>query len=437
MRKASIVRVLLRRAGLRRPFPLDFAARIEGQPIRAVERRGKYLLVALSSGDTLVMHLGMSGSFRVQRATSRSRDGHDAPCRQARSRRLRVVEWRDRHLQRSTPFRRDGRHRGASGGRAGRRRRPGARAAVARIRCGGAGGRVRGETCQPESGAARSAGRRRGRQHLRERGAAPRRVVANAARLDNCDGRRSAQTSGGAAGRGDQSGLERRDRATGATEPQRQVSGLRTRRRAMSPARVRRQSTADNASGAIHLLLSEVPEMTGTAAPRFLHVANGTCTTDLIVAAGIPGAVSIWADPLYEGPVPGGLSDDELLDVRAGFLGSPDADAFAGTMLDMRRVAAGDRRARRLRRARVVVRARSLRSARAGSASQLAARKNAVANAGEPDLHRRVSGTFAIHGARRTAPRGTRVAARHTPAGHRGALHARRRGVGGVSQPVT
>jgi hypothetical protein len=76
--------------------------------------------------------------------------------------------------------------------------------------------------------------------------------------------------------------------------------------------------------------------MTRTA-PRFLHVANGTCTTDLIVAAGIPGAVSIWADPLYEGPVPGGLSDDELLDIRAEFLGRPDADAYAGTMLDMRR----------------------------------------------------------------------------------------------------
>jgi hypothetical protein len=77
--------------------------------------------------------------------------------------------------------------------------------------------------------------------------------------------------------------------------------------------------------------------MTSTAAPRFLHVANGTCTTDLIVAAGIPGAVSIWADPLYEGPVPGGLSDDELLDLRAGFLGSPDVAASAGSMLDMRR----------------------------------------------------------------------------------------------------
>ena len=72
MRHASVTRVLLRRAGLRRPFPPDFASRIEGRGIRAVERRGKYLLVALSSGDTLVMHLGMSGSFRVL-----PRGGHD------------------------------------------------------------------------------------------------------------------------------------------------------------------------------------------------------------------------------------------------------------------------------------------------------------------------------------------------------------------------
>jgi len=59
---------------------------------------------------------------------------------------------------------------------------------------------------------------------------------------------------------------------------------------------------------------------------RVLHVANGTSTTNVIVAAAIPGRRSIWADPLYEGPVPGGLSDDELIAVRAQYLaGSSDA----------------------------------------------------------------------------------------------------------------
>jgi hypothetical protein len=56
---------------------------------------------------------------------------------------------------------------------------------------------------------------------------------------------------------------------------------------------------------------------------RFLHVANGTCTTRIIESAGIPGARSIWADPLYEGPVPAGLSDDELLEVRRQYLAGP------------------------------------------------------------------------------------------------------------------
>src|SRR5579863_6632474 len=58
---------------------------------------------------------------------------------------------------------------------------------------------------------------------------------------------------------------------------------------------------------------------------RFLHVANGASTTATLAAAGIPGARSIWADPLYEGPVPGGLDDAALLDLRARYLGPADA----------------------------------------------------------------------------------------------------------------
>jgi len=57
---------------------------------------------------------------------------------------------------------------------------------------------------------------------------------------------------------------------------------------------------------------------------RYLHVANGTSTTGLIAAAGIPGTLSVWCDPLYEGPVPAGLGDGEMLQVRARFLGGPE-----------------------------------------------------------------------------------------------------------------
>src|SRR5256714_11931471 len=71
MRGARIDRVELRRAELRRPFPAGFATRLQGRRVRAVDRRGKYLLVPLDSGDTLLMHLGMSGSFRIDRRGSR------------------------------------------------------------------------------------------------------------------------------------------------------------------------------------------------------------------------------------------------------------------------------------------------------------------------------------------------------------------------------
>ena len=59
---------------------------------------------------------------------------------------------------------------------------------------------------------------------------------------------------------------------------------------------------------------------------RFLHVANGTCTTRLIEAAGIPGALS--SGPiLHEGPVPGHLTDAELLEVRRRCLAGPERPA--------------------------------------------------------------------------------------------------------------
>ena len=76
MEGARFVHVLARRPDLRYPFPRNFDARLEGQTVRAVTRRAKYLLVELSSGEVLMMHLGMSGSFRVERSgTARERRG--------------------------------------------------------------------------------------------------------------------------------------------------------------------------------------------------------------------------------------------------------------------------------------------------------------------------------------------------------------------------
>jgi formamidopyrimidine-DNA glycosylase len=65
MRGARFERVIIRRPDLRRPFPRRFAARLRGQHVRDLTRRGKYLLADLSSDETLIVHLGMTGSFRV------------------------------------------------------------------------------------------------------------------------------------------------------------------------------------------------------------------------------------------------------------------------------------------------------------------------------------------------------------------------------------
>ena len=65
MEGARFRKVEARRGDLRWPLPKDFAARLEGKTVAGLGRRAKYLLADLSSGDVLLMHLGMSGSFRV------------------------------------------------------------------------------------------------------------------------------------------------------------------------------------------------------------------------------------------------------------------------------------------------------------------------------------------------------------------------------------
>src|SRR6187549_2513325 len=67
MEGARFVKVEARRPDLRWPFPKDFVTRLEGKTVTGLGRRAKYLLADLSSGDVLIMHLGMSGSFRVER----------------------------------------------------------------------------------------------------------------------------------------------------------------------------------------------------------------------------------------------------------------------------------------------------------------------------------------------------------------------------------
>src|ERR1700684_2413517 len=65
MEGSKIVKAETRRKNLRFAFQKDFVARLEGQTVTGLGRRAKYLMADLASGDVLLMHLGMSGSFRV------------------------------------------------------------------------------------------------------------------------------------------------------------------------------------------------------------------------------------------------------------------------------------------------------------------------------------------------------------------------------------
>jgi formamidopyrimidine-DNA glycosylase len=75
MEGATIVRAETRRKDLRFPFQKDFVARLEGQTVTGLGRRAKYLMADLGSGDVLLMHLGMSGSFRVVEAVGSTTPG--------------------------------------------------------------------------------------------------------------------------------------------------------------------------------------------------------------------------------------------------------------------------------------------------------------------------------------------------------------------------
>ncbi len=61
----KIIRVETRRANLRFPFPSDFATMLEGATVQTLARRAKYILVDLDNGQSLIVHLGMTGRFTL------------------------------------------------------------------------------------------------------------------------------------------------------------------------------------------------------------------------------------------------------------------------------------------------------------------------------------------------------------------------------------
>jgi formamidopyrimidine-DNA glycosylase len=66
MEGARLTHLELRRKDLRFPFPERLNERLAGSTIIALSRRAKYLLIGFDSGLTLISHLGMSGSYRIQ-----------------------------------------------------------------------------------------------------------------------------------------------------------------------------------------------------------------------------------------------------------------------------------------------------------------------------------------------------------------------------------
>lgn len=65
MEGAVIARADVNRPDLRWPFPVDMSARLTGQKVQQLRRRSKYILADLSSGESLLIHLGMSGRMLV------------------------------------------------------------------------------------------------------------------------------------------------------------------------------------------------------------------------------------------------------------------------------------------------------------------------------------------------------------------------------------
>ncbi len=65
MEGSVIAHAEVNRPDLRWPFPENMAARLAGQRVIALRRRSKYILADLASGETLLIHLGMSGRMTV------------------------------------------------------------------------------------------------------------------------------------------------------------------------------------------------------------------------------------------------------------------------------------------------------------------------------------------------------------------------------------
>jgi formamidopyrimidine-DNA glycosylase len=74
LRGRRITRVEARREDLRRSFPKDLGQRLTGAKVTGLSRRAKYGLIHTERDDTMIFHLGMSGSWRIDHATPEKHD---------------------------------------------------------------------------------------------------------------------------------------------------------------------------------------------------------------------------------------------------------------------------------------------------------------------------------------------------------------------------
>ena len=73
----KLVRVAVHRADLRWPLPPGLERRLTGARVLGFRRRGKYILMRLDGGDSLLLHLGMSGRIVIGRAGANAVTPHE------------------------------------------------------------------------------------------------------------------------------------------------------------------------------------------------------------------------------------------------------------------------------------------------------------------------------------------------------------------------
>ncbi len=72
-----IRRAEINRAGLRFPFPPGLAQRLTGARVEGFRRRAKYILMRLDGGDSVLIHLGMSGRILIEPAGRNEAVAHE------------------------------------------------------------------------------------------------------------------------------------------------------------------------------------------------------------------------------------------------------------------------------------------------------------------------------------------------------------------------